>query len=171
MNLEGNLCRLRALEPADAEAMYAWENDTAVWPVSGTLAPFSREAVGRFIAEQRFDLYAARQLRLVIETLGGACAGALDLFEVDPHDLRAGVGILVAPPYRRRGVAADALAVAEGYARRTLGLHQLWCTVGADNAASLALFRRAGYVECGRRREWLRTPDGWRDEVMMQRML
>ena len=28
--------------------------------------------------------------------------------------------------------------------------------------ASLTLFRRAGFVECGRKREWRRTPDGWK---------
>lgn len=41
MNLEGRTTRLRALEPGDIDLMYAWENDTAVWSVSGTLAPFS----------------------------------------------------------------------------------------------------------------------------------
>ena len=39
MNLEGRTTRLRALEPGDIDLMYAWENDTAVWSVSGTLAP------------------------------------------------------------------------------------------------------------------------------------
>ena len=41
MNLEGRTTRLRALEPGDIDLMYAWENDTAVWSVSGTLAPLS----------------------------------------------------------------------------------------------------------------------------------
>ena len=58
------------------------------------------------------------------------------------------------------------------YAARTvLGLHQLWCNVGADNTASLALFRRAGFAETGRKREWQWTPDGFRDEIMMQKIL
>ena len=42
MILEGRVVRLRAVEPEDVEAMYRWENDPAVWRVSGTLAPFSR---------------------------------------------------------------------------------------------------------------------------------
>ena len=35
MTLEGRRIRLRAVEPQDAEVLYAWENDPAVWAVSG----------------------------------------------------------------------------------------------------------------------------------------
>lgn len=108
MNIEGNLCRLRALEPEDLDAMYGWENDTDSWRVSGTVAPFSRHVLSRLIDEQQFDIYATRQMRLVIESLDGTAVGAVDMFEFDPQNLRAGVGIIVAPPYRKQGYAQDA---------------------------------------------------------------
>lgn len=185
MNIEGRICRLRALEPRDLDAMYEWENDTEAWRASGTAAPFSRHVLSRLIDEQRFDIYATRQLRLVIEPaepfapIGSDCAdgrgaavGAVDLFEFDPQNMRAGVGIIVASPCRRRGFAADALAAAERYARETLHLHQLWCSVAADNAASLRLFEKAGYLHCGRRRDWLLAADGQRiDEILFQKIL
>ena len=95
MSLEGELTRLRALEAEDVDLLYVWENDPAVWGVSGTLAPFSRHTLRRFLDEQRFDLYAARQLRLVVETLDGRAVGLVDLFEFEPVDLRAGIGILI----------------------------------------------------------------------------
>ena len=171
MLLEGNHTRLRALEAEDLDLLYAWETDPAVWGVSGTLAPFSRHTLRRFLDEQRFDLYAARQLRLVVETLDGRAVGLLDLFEFDPADLRAGVGILIHDPGDRGcGFAADALGILCRYARETLGLHQLWCNVTPDNAASLALFRRAGFVVCGRKREWRRTSGGWTDELLLQKI-
>jgi diamine N-acetyltransferase len=171
MNIEGNLCRLRALEPEDLDAMYGWENDTDSWRVSGTVAPFSRHVLSRLIDEQQFDIYATRQMRLVIETLDGSAVGAVDMFEFDPQNLRAGVGIIVAPPYRNQGFALDALQTLERYVRDVLRMHQLWCSVGADNDASLALFRKAGYAECGRRKEWILTPNGAIDEVLMQKLL
>ena len=171
MSLEGELTRLRALEAEDVDLLYVWENDPAVWGVSGTLAPFSRHTLRRFLDEQRFDLYAARQLRLVVETLDGRAVGLVDLFEFEPVDLRAGIGILIhGAGDRGRGFAADALDVLCRYARQVLGLHQLWCSVAPDNAASLTLFRRAGFVECGRKREWRRTPDGWADELLLQKI-
>lgn len=172
MNIEGRICRLRALEPYDLDAMYEWENDAETWRASGTSAPFSRHILSRLIDEQRFDIYATRQLRLVIESAAsGMAVGAVDLFEFDPQNLRAGVGIIVAPPFRRCGFAFDALAAAERYARDTLHLHQLWCSAAADNAASLRLFEKAGYDRCGCRREWLLTADGPIDEVLMQKIL
>ena len=171
MNIEGNLCRLRALEPEDLDAMYGWENDTDSWRVSGTVAPFSRHVLSRLIDEQQFDIYATRQMRLVIESLDGTAVGAVDMFEFDPQNLRAGVGIIVAPPYRKQGFALDALQTLERYVRDVLRMHQLWCSVGADNEASLALFKKAGYTECGRRKEWILTPNGAIDEVLMQKIL
>ena len=171
MSLEGELTRLRALEAEDVDLLYVWENGPAVWRVSGTLAPFSRHTLRRFLDEQRFDLYAARQLRLVVETLDGRAVGLVDLFEFEPVDLRAGIGILIhGAGDRGRGFASDALDVLCRYARQVLGLHQLWCSVAPDNAASLTLFRRAGFVECGRKREWRRTPDGWADELLLQKI-
>ena len=171
MNIEGNLCRLRALEPEDLDAMYGWENDTDSWRVSGTVAPFSRHVLSRLIDEQQFDIYATRQMRLVIESLDGTAVGAVDMFEFDPQNLRAGVGIIVAPPYRKQGFALDALQTLERYVRDVLRMHQLWCSVGADNEASLALFKKTGYAECGRRKEWILTPNGAMDEVLMQKIL
>ena len=171
MNIEGNLCRLRALEPEDLDAMYGWENDTDSWRVSGTVAPFSRHVLSRLIDEQQFDIYATRQMRLVIETLDGSAVGAVDMFEFDPQNLRAGVGIIIAPLYRKQGFALDALQTLERYVRDVLRMHQLWCSVGADNEASLVLFRKAGYTECGRRKEWLLTSTGAIDEVLMQKIL
>ena len=172
MNIEGALCRLRALEPEDAERMYAWENDPEVWHVSGTTAPFSRHTLARFIEEQRFDIYQTRQLRLIVERHDGTAVGALDLFDFEPQHRRAGLGILIHDRRMRgRGYASDAVAAVCGYARRTLGLHQLWCGVGATNRASLALFRNAGFTQSGLRRAWLATPDGYEDEVLFQKIL
>jgi diamine N-acetyltransferase len=170
MNIEATICRLRALEPEDLELMYGWENDMQIWRVSGTVAPFSRHVLSRLIEEQQFDIYATRQMRLVIEHDGQA-VGAVDLFEFDPHDRRAGVGIIVDSQHRAQGLGHDALKALEQYARQTLHLHQLWCSVTVDNEASLKLFRKAGYVECGLRREWILTSDGALDEIMMQKIL
>ena len=170
MNIEATICRLRALEPEDLELMYGWENDMQIWRVSGTVAPFSRHVLSRLIEEQQFDIYATRQMRLVIEHDGQA-VGAVDLFAFDPHNRRAGGGIIVDSQHRAQGLGYDALKALEQYARQTLHLHQLWCSVTVDNEASLKLFRKAGYVECGLRREWILTSDGALDEILMQKIL
>ena len=155
MNLEGRTTRLRALEPGDIDLMYAWENDTAVWSVSGTLAPFSRHTLERFIQEQQFDIFQTRQQRLVIETLGGIPIGILI------HD----------DALRGKGYASDAVETACRYAREVLNLHQLWCNVGSDNAPSRRLFAKAGFAEVGVKRDWLWRPGGYGDEILLQKIL
>lgn len=174
MNIEGVICRLRALEPQDVDVLYSWENDTGLWRVSGTMAPFSRHSLMRFIEEQQYDIYASRQQRLVIETdidNQPVVVGAIDLFDFDPQNLRAGVGVVISAEYRERGYAKDALNILERYATQVLHLYQLWCGIGADNKASIRLFQSAGFVECGRRREWILTADGAIDEILMQKIL
>ena len=174
MNIQASMCRLRALEMEDLEVMYRWENDTELWRVSGTTAPFSRHSLMRLIEEQQYDIYASRQQRLVIETDIDnlpVVVGAIDLFDFDPQNLRAGVGVVVSAEHRERGYAKDALNILERYATQVLHLHQLWCGIGADNKASIRLFQGAGFVECGRRREWILTADGAIDEILMQKIL
>lgn len=174
MNIEGAICRLRALEPQDIDVMYGWENDTDLWRVSGTMAPFSRHSLMRFIEEQQYDIYASRQQRFVIEADvdGEARAvGAIDLFDFDPQNLRAGVGIVISAEYRQTGYAKDALCTLATYVKDVLHMHQLWCSIGADNDASIRLFQSIGFVECGCRREWIITADGAIDEILMQKIL
>ncbi len=170
--LSGSICRLRAVEIDDIDLMYRWENDSAVWSVSGTVAPISHYSFERFVAEQQAGIYSTHQLRLIIESEDGRAVGAVDLYDLDIVNMRAGVGILVYEQAdRRRGYGAEALTLLCDYARQVLRLHQLWCGVAADNRASLALFRRVGFRRMGRNREWLVSHDGWVDEIRMQKIL
>ena len=166
---------LRALEDTDLDFLYALENDPAIWAVSDTLAPVSRHALREYLKQQAgADFYETRQLRLVIcAAPDGRPVGALDLFQFEPLHQRAGVGITILAGERRRGYAQAALAQLLSYARRPLRLHQLFCTVGADNRASLALFRAAGFRRVGVRRQWLCGPEAgqWLDAVELQCLL
>lgn len=171
MELRSDICRLRALEPTDLDVIYLWENDPAVWRVSGTIAPISRERLRQFIAEQSYDLYATHEMRLVIES-EGVTVGTLDIVDFDPHHRRFGIGILVYDTsHRRQGYARSAIALIKEYARNTLGVRQIWATVAADNSASIALFEGCGFERCGYRRAWLRRGTEYIDEVEFQALL
>ncbi|UYZ62930.1 GNAT family N-acetyltransferase [Hymenobacter weizhouensis] len=163
---------LRPLEDDDLEFLYALENDPSVWGVSDTLAPVSRHVLRQYLDSAAADFFEVRQLRLVIEeTRTRQALGTLDIFGFEPLHQRAGIGITVLASHRRRGVARAALGLVVPYARQVLRLHQLHCTIGADNRASLRLFRAAGFWRVGVRREWLRTESGWQDAVEMQLLL
>ena len=164
-------CRLRAMERGDVELLYIWENDPQVWRVSGSVAPVSRERLLQFIEEQTYDLYATRQMRLVID-VDGVAVGSVDIFDFDPQHLRFGVGVLIyAPEDRCKGYAREAIEQVKEYALNTLNLKQIWATVAEDNVASIELFKHCGFEQCGLRRAWLRRPTGYVDEVEFQCLL
>lgn len=164
---------LRALEDTDLSFLYELENDAAVWGVgSDTLTPVSRYNLRRYLDNAAADFYEVRQLRLVIcAHAGNRAVGTIDVFDFQPHHRRAAVGIMVAHNERRHGYAAAALHLLIGYARYTLQLHQIYCTVAAGNTASLKLFRSVGFQRVGVRRQWLRSGSGWQDAVEMQCLL
>ena len=163
---------LRALEPDDLEFLYALENDRDIWGVSDTLAPVSRHALREYLAHATADFHAVRQLRLVITTeIESPAVGVIDLFDYDPLHQRAGVGIIILARQRLHGYARQALELLKNHAREVLRLHQIYATVGADNQASLSLFRTAGFQRVGTRRAWLRTAQGWQDAVELQLLL
>ncbi|MBR4843691.1 MAG: GNAT family N-acetyltransferase [Alistipes sp.] len=160
--------RLRALEPSDLELLYLWENDPEVWRVSGTLSPISRERLARFIEEQNYDLYATRQMRLIIEA-EGAIVGSIDIFDFDPQHLRFGIGILIYQESdRRKGYAKEAIETVVEYGRNTLNLKQIWANIAADNIASIALFESCGFSKCAHRKEWINRGGEFIDEVEYQ---
>ena len=160
---------LRALEPEDLPVMYTWENDRDNWMVSNTTAPFSKHILEKFIETSSQDIYANRQLRLMVgEVSTGDTVGAVDVFDVDPDHQRAALGILIAPEYRRKGYGLESILLAKEYLLKDVRLHQVYCHVMADNEASVRLFQRAGFTECGRLREWMRTRDGFVDMWVMQ---
>lgn len=163
---------LRALEPADLDLLYRWENNPEVWAVSNVYEPFSRHTLRQFIDNAgKADIYTNRQLRLMIDFVGETkqTIGCVDLFEFDPHNLRAGVGIVIGSiPHRRQGYALQALQLFHDYAFETLNLNQLFCNIAQTNTASLMLFAKAGYSISGTKKQWLRQGLGFVDVEFLQ---
>jgi ribosomal protein S18 acetylase RimI-like enzyme len=79
------------------------------------------------------------------------------------------LGIGVRAPYRRTGLGRRLLqsALADA-ARRGFERIELW--VRSPNAVAIALYRSAGFVEEGRRRDAVRLDDGREDEILMARL-
>lgn len=163
---------LRPLEPDDIELLYRWENSMEIWEVSNTKTPFSKYILAQYIAESGKDIYTTKQLRLVIENENHEAVGAIDLFDFEPYHLRAGVGILIHDTnHRKRGYAGNALMALSNYALNILGLKQLYANISSDNTKSIQLFTQAGFLQTGHKKDWLKTPGGWKDEFLFQKIL
>jgi len=172
MRLTGQKVQLRPVEKDDATRLMLWENDPRHWKVSGTEVPFSLHAILEYI-EQAQHIRTHGQLRLMIcDLLTGESVGTVDLYNADFKHSRAAVGVLIAEDeFRNRGYALEALELLENYVREILGFHNLYCSIHGDNAASIALFEKAGYVRAGRRTDWFLENNEWIDELLYQKWL
>lgn len=172
--LENSVIRLRAPEHSDIDILYVWENNMEIWKVSNTITPFSRFVLKKYIETAHLDIWDTKQLRLIIEakdenTHMHIPVGIIDLFDFDPFHLRAGIGILIAnSEYRQKGYASEALKLIIRYSFEILQLHQLYCNISVDNTISLQLFHSVGFESIGVKKEWLKTVNGWKDELMLQ---
>ena len=169
--MNGKNIRLRAIEPEDLDILYEIENDRRLWDVGATNVPYSRYSLHNYIASQTNDIFADRQLRLMIENEDGQTIGIVDLMNFDPQHQRAEIGIVVMTPWRRKGYAKEAVAQIVKYSTERLHLHQLYAFVATDNEASLRLFRKSGFVSGSVLTDWLFDGCDYHDALLVQLFL
>lgn len=170
-SFSGKLIYLRAMEPSDLDFLYSIENDPSMWDVSSYTSPYSRHILSRFIENSMSDLYADRQLRVMICRIqDDKPVGTIDLTDFAPSHRRAGVGIAVHDPYRRNGYASEALDILTEYAFHVLHLHCLYAIVTVDNVPSITLFENQGYEQRGILLDWVLSKEGYKDGVLLQKM-
>lgn len=174
MKLEKDNVLLRAVEPADLENMYHWENDISVWKVSQTSSPYSKYTLKEYCSTANVDIHTAKQLRLMIDLSVKAekiPIGIVDLFDYDPVNRRAGIGILIGnEEYRNKGYAGKTIEIVLNYCFNILNLHQIHCYVGTNNKVSLKLFKKLGFQSCGIVKDWLLHSGRWEDVCFFQRI-
>jgi RimJ/RimL family protein N-acetyltransferase len=119
--------------------------------------------------EQRAVLFARSAAESVVAVASGQIIGMLHV-EVSRHGFGE-LGMLVDGGWRRRGVGSALVQAAIDWARAQ-GLHKLCLEVFAHNTAAIALYRKSGFVEEGRRARQYRRASGelW-DSIMMGRAL
>lgn len=153
----------RPLRGEDAEALFVAHADPDVHYYWASEAHASLE---------QSRAYTARTLEMTpynwaLTRDGGEALGRISVFVQRPGV--AEVGVILRKAAQRQGLTGEALRLVTAYAFAELGVFRLWADVDPDNAASLALFERNGFVrEALLRHNW-RTHLGLRDSVILAR--
>lgn len=163
--------RFRAMEPEDLDVLYKIENDTRLWGVGVTNVPYSRYMLHDYIANASGDIYADKQVRMIIDDEQGRSVGIVDVTDFEPRHLRAELGIVIQRTHRRRGFAAAAIEQVKAYSRDILHLHQLYAYVDSENESALALFRKCGFCSSAELKDWLFDGEKYRNAVLVQYFL
>lgn len=169
MYLENENIRLRALEPEDLDILYKWENNTDIWQVGCTTEPYSRYILKEYIAYSDRTIYEKKQLRLMITRKeDDVTVGIIDLTDFDPHNLRAGIGLLLDAPFRGKGYALQAMNLLRDYAFGFLHLKQLYVHIPVTATESLQLFKTHGFTHTGTMQQWIRQGEAFVDVTIWQ---
>jgi len=170
ITLQGNTLFLRALEPEDLDFIYTIENDQTIWNVSNTQTPYSKFLIRQYLENAHLDIFEAKQLRLAIcQKHTHTTIGLIDLFDFDPVNKRAGIGIVIQHQANRgKGFGTEALQLLINYSFTHLQLHQLYANIGTSNVASCTLFTTFGFELVGIKKDWMFQNNQFQDEALYQ---
>lgn len=153
--IQGDLVRLRAIEPSDAPRMHRWVNDREVTRFLET---------GRYpvslVSEQAWAERAAQasgfsDLLLAVETRAdGLHIGNCGIHDASPEHRKGTLGIVIGEKeYWGRGYGTDAVRCLLRLAFQRMNLHRVELTVLDLNERARACYRKCGFVEEGRLRQ------------------
>ncbi len=169
LTLKGDKVFLRALEPEDLDFIYTVENTEDFWEISSTLVPYSRFIIKKYIQNSHRDIYEVKQLRLMICKIDSSPLGLVDIFDLEPNNNRAAIGILIVKEEERgKGYGDEALSIICKYCFTHLGLHQVYANVSSDNLKSRKLFERKGFEMIGIKKDWIFLNGEYKDEILYQ---
>jgi len=147
------MIRLRKIEPTDIPYLYQWENDARMWTDSDTHNPLSQADLREYVASSTGDIYRDGQLRLMIDE-DGSTMGCIDLFDFDPRNRKAAIGMYIAPHARGRGIGTKAVKLIEEYAFGFLKLRMLYAIIATKNTACSTIYKKEGYEPSSILKAW-----------------
>ena len=147
------MIRLRKIEPTDIPHLYQWENDAQMWADSDTHNPLSQYDLREYIASSTGDIYKDGQLRLMIDD-EGSTMGCIDLFDFDPRNRKAAIGMYIAPHARGKGIGTKAVKLIEEYAFGFLKLRMLYAIIAINNTACSTIYKKEGYLPSSILKAW-----------------
>ncbi len=169
LTLRGNKVYLRALEPEDLDFIVEVENSEEFWEISATRVPYSRYLIKKYLQNSHRDIYEVKQLRLMICDQENNSIGLIDVFDFEPKDRRAALGILIVNETGRgRGYGAEVLTLICNYCFTHLDLHQVYANVNEDNLASIKLFEKNKFEKVGIKKDWIIAGGKFKNEILYQ---
>ncbi len=164
--IEGQLVRLRAREPGDAERAFGWIND---WEVARfLLVRYPLSLASERIWVEATPAASFGGVHLAIDTLDGRHIGNLDLRNVMPENRTAELGIMIGDKqFWGRGYGADAVRTVARLAFHRMNLNRLYLHTYAYNERAQRSFARAGFTLEGRLRNHLFVDGRYWDVLVM----
>lgn len=158
------LVELRAQTDDDEVPLHRIAADLDTWEERSprSPAPLTLAAYRERLASGVLDGSA-----VFVIAVDGEAVGTVSLFHEDPLARHAEVGVALLAQARGKGYGTEALRLIVAFAFTRRNLRRVHLSVLGSNAAALASYRKAGFVEEGRRREHCWVRGRYEDEIAM----
>jgi RimJ/RimL family protein N-acetyltransferase len=130
------------------DVLIAHQDDPTLYRRLGLVRPPSGAELGRRSEAEPGERAAGRTLCLtVVEPGDDTCRGQIDVHHLDWDQGCAELGIWLAPQFRGRGLAPQALRLAAAWLFEGCGLRRLTVRTEPDNRPMIGAARAAGFRE------------------------
>jgi RimJ/RimL family protein N-acetyltransferase len=167
MNALGDLVKLRAMEPSDAEALWRWNHDPEVMRWMDEGYPQSLARVQKSMEERPRNDYG--DVLFGVEGLSDAkLIGLVRLHGAEPETGIAELDVYLGEKeYWGKGFATDAVRTVCRYGFEKMRLHKITLTVVTENEAAHHIYQKVGFADEGRLRQVFRRDVQWLDKFTM----
>ncbi|MFP3986504.1 GNAT family N-acetyltransferase [Streptomyces sp. E11-3] len=146
LRLSGEGLVLREWSDDDLPAMVELFEDPDVACWTPLASPFDAPAARGYLSRARQKRVDDLSIQLAITTDGQLPLGEILLFRQDANDRTASLGYTVGAAHRGKRLGSRALKVMTEYAHHTADMPRVTLSIAAENGASVAVARAAGYL-------------------------
>jgi RimJ/RimL family protein N-acetyltransferase len=166
--IEGKLVNLRAYEVSDAAAWTRWYNDPEVIEHLSWRYPFSLAAEEAFLTQLTSTPPDYNTTLFAIETKDGQHIGGINFNLIFVESRKARLGITIGEKTLwSQGYGADAIRTLLRFGFDEMNLNRVDLTVDAEHPAAIACYRKCGFVEEARMRQYHYTGGRYHDWLVM----
>ena len=138
---------LRQMLDSDAAGLFQFRSDPRVMRYFGRPLMQTVSEAQQFVTETQAMFAQNEGIQWAISLLQEPkMIGTITIWKIDRTNHRGEIGYLLSPDFQGAGLMSEALHAIIKYAFKTLQLHSLEANVNPDNAASINLLERNGFV-------------------------
>ena len=148
----GERMYLSPVSADDADIYIRWMNET----VARNFGQYSLVVSSKNDLKWLYEPPSDMQRYAMVLLDGDVMIGSISIHNIDHLNRNAFIGIFIGEEeHRNKGYGAEAIQLILAYGFKTLNLHNVMLSVHEDNIEGIACYKKIGFREVGRRREWL----------------